>query len=394
MYRLLDDMNLKDLIYRAKGITAGNDKVEIELHRKIGIDEKGNFGTKPTDNEIFRFSLGSDWESEEGLENISLEGIEKVLVIPEDAFAVSTYIQIKGEVGKPGMYELTPNMTLKDLLYQAEGIRIHADFEYIEMTRILEVEQDGKIIPTPVVLQRVATIQDWKNDSSLNQVFINAFDQIFIRKDPDFELQESIYLAGEFISPGEYNKIRKSERISSLVKRANGTTDLADLEGAHILRSGILGPISLKLKRALSNPGGKFDIPLLEGDSLIIPPLKNTVTIRGNVLQDNVTVIYEKGNKRYKYYVRKYAGGFSKKTLKRNNTIIYADGSVRGPIRFFWKTFYPRVEQGSTIQVARKPEKEKKEKDGDNRIRINTQELIASLTAILTFAILLRNTSN
>lgn len=394
-FRVMEDMNLKDLIYLAKGIAQGNDKVEVELHRKISIGEKGNFGTKQTDNKIFRFTLDRDWESSQDIENVSLENIERVLVISEKAFAEQTYIQIKGEVGRPGTYLLTPNMSLQDLLYQAEGINLQADFENIELTRIIEVEgSDGKITPTPLVQRRIATLQDWQKDSSLSQVFINAFDQIFIRRNPDFQLQESVFLEGEFISPGEYNKIRKNERISSLVKRANGPSELADVEGAYIMRAGISGPISLRLKKALANPGGKYDIALLEGDQLIIPPLKNTVTINGNVLQSGVTVIYEKGKKRYKYYVRKYAGGFSKKTLKRSNTIVYADGSVRGPVRFFWKTFYPKVEQGSTIQVARKPEKVKKEKEGDGRIRINTQELIASLTAILTFAILLRNSNN
>ncbi|MEM6802081.1 MAG: SLBB domain-containing protein [Bacteroidota bacterium] len=393
-YPLEEGMNLKDLIYQAQGILGGYDKIEVELHRKIKISEKGNFGTKEIDNEILRFSVDRDWEQQEGLDQISLAGIERVILIPDEAFEEKTYIDIKGRVNKPGVYQLEPNMTLKDLLYQAEGPRIDADLDNIELTRIIEIRENGKIIPTPVVVDRISIDQDWQADKSLDEISINAFDQIFIRKNPDFELQESVFLVGEFIVPGEYNKIRKNERMSSLVKRANGLTELADLEGAQIFRQGFSGPISLKLKKALSNPGGKFDIALLEGDSLYIPPLQNTVTIRGNVLRNGVTVIYEKGKSNYKYYVRKYAGGFARRTLKRENTITYADGSVRGPRRFFWKKFYPKVEQGSVINVAKKPEKKKKEKDGENRPRINTQELIASLTAILTFAILLRNSLN
>ncbi|MEM8888170.1 MAG: SLBB domain-containing protein, partial [Bacteroidota bacterium] len=299
----------------------------------------------------------------------------------------------KGEVRNPGRFKLVPNMTLRDLIYQAGGLKLIADFDNIELTRIIELKEDGKIIPTPIVVQTISVNQDWQNDPSLAEVEINAFDQVFIRKNPDFEVQESVFLEGEVISPGEYNKIRKFERISSLVKRANGPTDLADIEGAQIFRIGINGPISLRLKKALANPGGKYDIPLLEGDRLLIPPLQNTVTISGNVLRPGITVIYEKGKTRYRYYVKKYAGGFAKRTLKRNNTIAYADGSVRGTGRFFWKKFYPKVKQGSTIIVARKQDKKKKDKDGENRFKINTQELIATLTAILTFAILLRNSS-
>lgn len=393
-YRLMEGMDLKDLIYQAKGVTAGSDRFEVELHSKVAISEKGLYGTKPTDKQIVRFSIDRNWESEEALENVSLDGIERVILISENTFAENTYIQIKGEIRNPGQYLLVPNMTLKDLIYQAGGLKLFADFQNIELTRILELEEDGNIIPTPIVQQTISVNQDWQNDPSLAEVEINAFDQIFVRKNPDFEVQESVYLEGEVVSPGEYNKIRKFERVSSLVKRANGPTDLADIEGAQIFREGINGPISLKLKKALSNPGGKFDVPLLAGDKLLIPPLQNTVTISGNVLRPGITVMYEKGKTRYKYYVKKYAGGYAKRTLKRENTIAYADGSVRGTGRFFWKKFYPKVRQGSTIVVASKPEKKKKDKEGENRFKINTQELIATLTALLTFAVLLRNTAN
>ncbi|MEL6256840.1 MAG: SLBB domain-containing protein [Bacteroidota bacterium] len=298
-YRLMEGMDLKDLIYQAKGVTAGSDRFEVELHSKVAISEKGLYGTKPTDKEIVRFTIDRNWESEEALENVPLEGIERVILISENIFAENTYIQIKGEVRNPGQYQLVPNMTLKDLIYQAGGLKLIADFDNIELTRIIEKEEDGNIIPTPIVQQTISVNQDWQNDPSLAEVEINAFDQIFVRKNPDLEIQESVFLDGEIVSPGEYNKIRKFERISSLVKRANGPTDLADIEGAQIFREGINGPISLKLKRALANPGGKFDIPLLAGDRLLIPPLQNTVTISGNVLKPGITVIYEKGYQIY-----------------------------------------------------------------------------------------------
>ncbi|MEM8889520.1 MAG: SLBB domain-containing protein, partial [Bacteroidota bacterium] len=112
-YRLMEGMDLKDLIYLAKGVIAGSDRFEVELHSKVAISEKGLYGTKPTDNQIVRFSIDRNWEAEEALEGVSLDGIERVILISENTFAENTFIQVKGEVRNPGRFKLVPNMTLR-----------------------------------------------------------------------------------------------------------------------------------------------------------------------------------------------------------------------------------------------------------------------------------------
>ncbi|MEL6591445.1 MAG: hypothetical protein AAFQ68_15250, partial [Bacteroidota bacterium] len=141
--------------------------------------------------------------------------------------------------------------------------------------------------------------------------------------------------------------------------------------------------------QALRNPGSKWDITLQAGDQLLIPPRLDVVTITGNVLESGVKVVHEPGIRRLRYYV-KQAGGFDRKTDKKKVSVRYVNGRVKSARRFLGFTFFPKVEQGSVINVARKKEKESKEKK--EREPVNVQEALSGVTAILTLFLLLDRT--
>ncbi|MCB0847908.1 MAG: hypothetical protein KDE26_31860, partial [Bacteroidetes bacterium] len=227
--------------------------------------------------------------------------------------------------------------------------------------------------------------QNWQEDSILASMKINSFDQVFVRKNPLFELQESVYVFGEVTTPGEYNKSSKAERISSLVARSGGITDLAYLKGAFVMRP-LIGKMSIKLDKALRRRGSKFDIPLLVGDTLIVPPRTDVVRIIGNVLQPGTVILYDPGNRRFKHYVR-LAGGYDRRTKKKKSTVSYVNGRVKGVRSFLFFRKYPKMEQGAVIRIARKPDKESRE-PGEKQ-RISFQEVLATATSILTFWVLL-----
>ncbi len=378
--------SLKSLIYQAGGI--GDEEVRnIELYRRIYYDEKGKFGTRSVKPEIVRINIDRDWQRNSLLDSILVQPYYKVVLRSENSFAEQGYVMVKGMVGSPGKYTLSPNMTLKDLLYQSGGIRLGADVEKIELTRVIEVDNgNGEIQFIPIKIRQISAQQDWENDNNLDDVFLNAYDEVYIRSNPEFKLQESIFIEGEVVVPGEYTKISKDERISSLVKRAEGITEIAYPEGAYLIRPS-QGPISLRLEQALRNPGSKYNIPLLAGDRLIIPPRTEIVTVNGNVLQPGTRVIFEKGNRNFKHYVN-LAGGFDRRTKRKLSTVSYVDGSTRRVRTLMFLKFYPSIHQGSIIQVAKKPPKKEKEKTGEG-FKINVQEIIASATAALTFYLIL-----
>lgn len=382
-------MTLTDVLYQAGGLTEPNAHNIIDLYKIIDVEEKGNFGTASDEAEIVRIKLEGDWRESLQTDTIDITGFYQVVVRSETEFVRQGQVRIVGLVEKPGQYKVLAGMTLKDLIYNAGGFKLEADLNQIELSRIIEVVgPDGEITAVPTNIRLVSTTQDWQNDPSLESIEMITFDQIFVRPSPDFQLQESVFLGGEVITPGEYNKKSRDERLSSIVARANGISELAHLEGAYIVRKNV-GRVSIKMEKALRRPGSKYDLVLLEGDSVYIPPRTDAVTINGNVLVPGTTVMYEKGNKRFKYYLN-LAGGFARKSRKKETTVTYVDGRVKSVKRIFFIRKYPKIEQGCVINV---PVKVPRAESGEGRdLRVDINNFIASATALLTFILLIDRT--
>lgn len=383
-------MSLTDLLYLTGGPSEPRDNHIVELYKIIELDEKGYFGTAGNSEEITRITISGDWRNNPASDSLDITGFYKIVIRSEMDFVRTGQIKVKGLVQNPGTYDVLAGMTLMDLLYQVGGFELEADLSHIELSRIIEITgPDGEIVPVPTDTRLISTSQDWQSDSSLAAIELLSFDQIFVRTSPDFNLQESVYLSGEVVTPGEYVKARKDERISSVVARANGVTEIAYLEGAYIARPNV-GNISIMLDKALLRPGSKYDLILLEGDSLYIPTRTDAVTVTGNVLVPETIVMFDRGNKSFKYYLN-VAGGFARKSRKRDCTVTYADGRTKRVKRFLFFKFYPRIEQGSIIYVPAKEtpeEKEKKEWD------FQPEQVLSSATAILTFILLLDRAVN
>lgn len=383
-------MTLTDVLYVSGGLSEPRDNHIIELYKVIDLDEKGYFGTAGNSEEITRINLSGDWRSNPVADSLDITGFYKIIVRSEMDFVRSGDIEVKGLVMQPGTYSVLAGMTLMDLFYQVGGFELEADLNHIELSRIVEIAgPDGEIVPIPTDTKLISTSQNWQNDSSLAEIEILSFDQIFVRKSPDFNLQESVFLSGEVVTPGEYVKSSKDERISSFISRANGITEIAYLEGAYISRPGV-GDISIIMEKALERPGSKYDLILLEGDALNIPARTDAVAITGNVLAPGTIVMYEQGVKRFKHYLN-LAGGFARKSRKRECTVSYADGTIRKTKRILFFRVYPKVEQGSVLNVPVRERPESKEK---KEWEIQPEQILSSATAILTFILLLDRVGN
>lgn len=384
-------MTLTDVLYQAGGLSEPNANNVIELYKVIQVEEKGNFGTATDIAEIERIKLTGDWRENSLADSIDITSYYKVVVRSESEFVRQGLVRIKGMVAKPGKYEVLAGMTLKDIIYEAGGFELEADLSQIELSRIIEVVgADGELVAVPTNIRLVSTVQNWQEDSSLDDIEVITFDQIFVRPSPDFQLQQSVYLAGEIRTPGEYNKQSRDERLSSVIARANGITELSHLEGAYIVRRNV-GRVSIMMEKALRRPGSKYDLVLLEGDSIYIPPRTDAVTINGNVLVPGTTVMYEKGNARFKYYVN-LAGGFARKSRKKETTVTYVDGRVKSVKRFVFFRYYPRIEQGCVINVPVKVPRGENGEGGGRSWGVDVNNLIASATSILTFILLIDRT--
>ncbi len=290
---------------------------------------------------------------------------------------------IRGAVNKPGKFLLKKDMTLKDLIFEAGGFRKDASITEAEISRIFPFHPEDK--------NKLARIIHVKIDSNYTknligsadeQFFLKPFDNVFIRRNSDWELQRNIVVDGEVQNPGTYTLKNKTERITDIIERAGGLKPTAYLAGARFYRTrdGV-GQIGIDFEKIFKNPNDPQNIILQAGDRIVIPEQMFTVRVTGGV-NFPISVLYQKG-KGVSYYI-KAAGGFTDLADKSNITIRLANGKQFQPKRFlFWKYLPEKITAGSTIYVPVLAEK--KEIDWSGAIRDAAAIMSSIATTILIY---------
>lgn len=280
-----------------------------------------------------------------------------VLFVPtkQDAMVDRT-ITIHGEVHYPGIYKYADNETIEDFILQAGGLRESASMVKVDVARRVS---DPKATVNDSIIARTYSfaIKDGFVIDGTPGFTLMPFDEVYVRKSPGYSAQQNITVEGQAMFPGTYTLSMKNERLSDILKKAGGVTDLAYTPGARLERRitpdeklrmetitnmlnsqsgndsldvkkldlGNTYYVGIELDKAIAEPGGDADIVLREGDRLIIPEYNGTVKISGDVMYPN-TVAYEKG-KRASYYIDQ-AGGWGDRAKKSNTYIIYMNGTV------------------------------------------------------------------
>ncbi len=344
-----------------------------------------------------------------GSEDIVLQKDDRLVVYSKFEIKEAFSVSIRGEVIHPGSFPFSENMHLKDLVYLAGGRKESASSEIEISRRIKNVNVMDRNAPEVRIIN-YKLLSDIESDT----LVIRPFDEIFLKPIPGYNAMENVAIQGEVVYPGTYVLKNKEERISSLIKRSGGLTASAYMPGALLIRSDINSGIeSLKeeisystlrksskvpdstaketledyrkpnyvgfdLKKAIENPGSKWDIFLKPGDNLSVPTELQTVKVYGRVLFPS-EIIYKPG-KSVKGYINE-AGGLSQNALKKRIFVVYANGSVASTKSFLGIHNYPNMKQGASVFV---PAKEKKP-------GLNTEKtaiIISAITAISTLGIL------
>jgi protein involved in polysaccharide export with SLBB domain len=197
---------------------------------------------------------------------------------------------------------------------------------------------------------------------------------------PEWATADTVEIMGEVRFPGTY-AIARGEQLSKLLERAGGVTDMAFPEGAFFVREELrerekqrLEELSRKLEvdlaslalqlaqedtkqqpsleivRSLADQlrgveptgrlvidlpklirdtrGGRrseFDVTLMDGDQLFIPPITQEVTVTGEVFYPT-SHLYKKGLDRDKYV--NMSGGATAKADRKRIYVVRANGSV------------------------------------------------------------------
>lgn len=404
-------MTVKDVIYAGGGFRKESEVTAIDLYTRYRDIEKGNFGIKTPQKELIRIKIGPDWRNDKTLDSIQIFPFERIIFQDQRNFIEAGYIDVKGLVNNPNQFKYSPKMTLKDALYISGGIKIESDFNKIEISRVLDIENtNGEVLPLSVKTISIAISQDWQNDFRLDSILLLPYDQIFIRPNPDFRLQENVFIEGEVLIPGEYVKRKSDERLSEMIARAGGLTKTAFPEGSYLMRAGY-GQIVINLEKALKRPGSKYDLIIRASDRLIVPKLSEIVTIEGNILQvkdpnkislspdkeignsnngqNSVNFLYDPSKRRSLYYLG-LAGGFERKTRKSQVYVAYPNGEVKKTKNFLLFRVYPQVSPGCVINVPKRIKELNQNGEEQVSLKDRLTEIVAGTTSVLTLVILLR----
>ena len=351
-------------------------------------------------------------------DDIELLDRDQIHLYSEKELARRDFVEIRGEVAKPGRYPYLPGMRIRDLIYQAGNLTRAAYHQEAELTRL---HVNGSKTTTERIYFNVDDALAGRGDHDQP---LAPNDQLFIRAVPDWSAERVVEVAGEVRFPGTYT-FRRGERLSEVLTRAGGFTPRAFPRGAVFTRASVRAIQEERLKafiqeqeqellrqsaeaakqtlqsgtaaalqQAMENKrqllerlrttqvkgrmvvrilplaeltGSEYDIELEEGDRVEIPPTPSSVTVLGRVYNPT-SLLYEK-DKPIAYYLAQ-TGGMREDADKKHLYLVRADGTVisraqhRG-FRWWWSRGDHRwssgrfaglpVERGDTLLVPEEP---------------------------------------
>jgi len=391
--------------------------------------------------EMIGFNIGKVMSGVD--KDISLRKDDSVRVEYLKDFTENKIVGVWGAVLTPGNYKLVDKMTVKDLISMAHGFTEQASTDSIELVRIIKDPIKLFTSPEKSMVFKIAMDKNLNINDNSRDITLESGDQVIVREISGYEPIRVAKIGGEVVNPGDYSITGKTERISSLIRRAGGFTEYAYPDGAYLIRKESAKGMERKLndiatenikKEIASKNGEKLDAATLGTGENAIENYAKADSVRREVagsdvmknLSDNEslvgidlgkiianpgsendlyledgdeiyvprklqtvrvmgsvlfpTYVRYKGGMTLKGYVNR-AGGFSDRANKNHAFVLYANGTVKSVRRVFWIRNYPRVTPGSKIIVPEKPMEVKS--------KMTTAETISMMSAIITAAALI-----
>jgi len=335
-----------------------------------------------------RFQLRSSLADSTGrpTDDLLLQEDDEITVFSRSDFRGERFIVVTGAVRKPGRLPYRDGMTLRDALLEANGLRVDAYLKEAEVARLPADRSAGQVATTLRVPLDSTYIFDRAPDGAYlgppglpapaagaREFTLEAYDNVLILAQPQWELQRLVAISGQVNFPGRYALASRTERLTDLIARAGGLTSEAYPTGVELYRDQKdQGRIGVDLPRALEDPAYHDNLILVGGDSVHIPEYNPVVQVRGAV-NAPVAVTWVKG-KDVDFYVRS-AGGYAEKADKGRAFVTQPSGKLESvKRRFLLPDSKPQPLAGGVIQV---PERSPRSGPG-------TLAVVGSIATILT----------
>lgn len=382
-YDYSQSLRVSDALFMAGGLRL--DATDFAFVRRVDP-------TNPKESQYIKVDLAAIEKDVNSSENIYLQAKDVITVNSKQDFTDAHFVSVEGFVRNPGKFIYNKSLSIEDVLTMSGGLRYEAYRNNIDIYRV-DINDDNN---TKTVAASVKVDENLKVIG--NDFALKPFDEIVVRKAPEFELQKIVQVTGDVMFPGRYALIKDNERISDVLKRVGGFTDEASLENITLKRANKEGFILADFTKALKNPGSTNDIILMPGDLISVPKIQNLVTISGFTTANTtyagdagkISVPFEKG-KNAKYYINKYAAGVAINGDKNKITVVEQNGKVTKLKKFLFFKDYPDVGRGAIINVGPKVVKQKSV-NGGKKVDWNSvfASSVAQATSILTLVLLLQ----
>ena len=415
--KYLNRITIKGAVFKP-GVYAwqkGQQLAEV-IEKAAGLKEEAFLG---------RATILRTYESKEK-ENISVElkavlkGALKFELLNEDQITIySSYelkdsftVSISGEIRNPGSYPFADSITLQQLILLAGGFTDRAIPTSIEVARQKKQVDITQLGASSSELIQVSLSTDLTKVGA--DFYLQPNDIILVKTDPAKKPQITVRVSGQVLFPGTYTLESQQDRVSALITRAGGLLPNADKIGIKLIRktnladtadlnkiikkqsnstqdsvlakqqdpsNALSNEIAVEWNDNKSDYNPQRDIILEAGDEIVIPQLRNTITLTGEVLKP-VSVQYLQ-NKSFKYYISS-AGGFSAKAKKGKSFVVYSNGRSKraGSFLGLFRT-YPKILPGSTVVVPAKPARDGKFDPSKAGILVSALTTLATTIAIL-----------
>ena len=232
-FSVYDGMSIKDLVEKAGGL-----KSDVYYEKAYVTRTNKDYSTT---------TITLDLQNEMNKPSFLLKEEDILNILSLNDLSEDNYVEIMGEINNPGVFPYSENLSVSDLILLAGGFKENASSSRIEINRRLSVNKLND--------NNITEILTFDLNKNINKslLTIKPFDQVIVRKNPNFYVQQYARVEGEVMYPGKYAISSKNERISDLINRSGGFKNMAYLKGATLIRLTEFAEIKSDLTKKIKN---------------------------------------------------------------------------------------------------------------------------------------------
>lgn len=312
-FEVLDGESIQEIINYAGGLSA-------------------DAGSSAVLDQIIPFQERLSDDNSRKSKNINVDDFAKEFLNNGDSLtilsisSVDSKVEVMGRVKNPGFYSASSN--LKEILKLAGGFEDPYFKQSINTDKIIILRKNKESIYAEEL---------FSNYQESNNFLMNPGDKVLVYENSLYEKNLIYFIAGEVNLAGAYI-LNKDETISSAIKKAGGTTELADLQNITYL---------LESNEAVINVNENTKI--ISGSSITINPKVNYFYVEGNVY--NPGPIFINQNRSFSVQsALELAGGLKRNSEKKRIYIKRSNGRIVKVSNIFAK-FSRRIYPGDKLVV-------------------------------------------